>query len=224
MLTRLWLPWIFANAWAELAGLGAVAGVGYLVASRVGEPSSTFAAFALAATFVGLGAMEGFVVGVAQNQVLLKALPAVSGWVRATVIGAMASWAIGMLPSTIMSILDHQPDGAPPEISDSLSLLLAAGLGLVAGPMLAFFQWRQLRGLVPHAWLWLPANSLAWAAGMPVIFTAAHLASQQTRWQAAVATLGLALALAGAIVGAIHGGVLAWLVGQRDELSGRDDG
>jgi len=219
MSMRVWLHWTLANAWGELVGLGAVAGLGYLVASRLGEPSSTIAAFALAAAFVALGAIEGFVVGVAQNQVLRRALPAVSGWVRATVIGAVASWAIGMLPSTIMSMFAQAPGGSPPEISDSLRLLLAAGLGFVAGPMLAFFQWRQLRVAVPNAWLWLPANSLAWAVGMPVIFTAAHAAAHQSSWQAAMGTVGLALALAGALVGAIHGGLLAWLIRQRGETA-----
>lgn len=211
---RLWLHWTLANAWGELVGLGAVAGLGYLVASRLGESSSAVAVIALAAVFVALGAVEGFVVGLAQQQVLRRALPAVSGWVRATVIGAVAAWAIGMLPSTVMSMVAQAPGGSPPAISDWQRLLLAAGLGLVAGPMLAFFQWRQLRVVVPHAWLWLPANALAWAVGMPVIFAAAHAVAQQRSWQAAVATVGLALALAGALVGAVHGGFLAWLIRQ----------
>lgn len=219
MSTRFWLHWTLANAWGELVGLGTVAGLGYLVASRLGEPASAIAALALAAAFVVLGAIEGLVVGVAQNQVLRRALPAVSGWVRATVIGAVASWAIGMLPSTIMSMLAQASGGQPPEINDSLRLLLAAGLGFVAGPMLAFFQWRQLRVAVPHAWLWLPANSLAWAVGMPVIFAAAHAAAHQSSWQAAMGTVGLALALAGALVGAVHGGFLAWLIRQRAETA-----
>ena len=57
----------------------------------------------------------------------------------------------------------------------ALVLLLAADLGSVAGPLLPAFQWLSLRKVLPcNAWRWLPANALAWALGMPVIFPGAH--------------------------------------------------
>jgi hypothetical protein len=65
---RFWRQWIVANAWAELVGLGSVAALGYLVASRVGEPGGVVAAIAIALVLVALGAIEGLVVGVAQSR------------------------------------------------------------------------------------------------------------------------------------------------------------
>ena len=213
---RFWRQWIVANACAELIGLGTVAGLGYLVAHYMGEPGGITAAITFAVLFVALGAIEGFVVGIAQSSVLRRALPDLSGWMRATVIGAAVSWAIGMAPSTVMSALPQQPGAAPPEIAQSMRLLLAAGLGFVAGPLLAFFQWRQLRRSIARgAWWWLPANGMAWALGMPVIFYAAHLAAKQSNVLAVAGTVGVALLFAGAVVGAVHGGALTWLIAHR---------
>ena len=215
MPPRFWIHWVIANAWAEFIGLGAVAGAGFLAVSRLGEPSSVAAALLLAAVFVGLGAIEGLVVGFAQARVLRRVFPQLTGWIRATVAGAIASWCLGMLPSTVMSGLATEPGAAPPEIGQPVRLLLAAGLGLVAGPLLAAFQWRRLRLVVPRAGWWLPANAVAWALGMPIIFHAAHFAAGQVSRLQAVGAVGMSLLLAGAVVGAVHGAFLVALLRRR---------
>lgn len=167
-----------ANALAELLGLGAVAALAYVVVTTMGEPYGLRRALALAAVLVLMGAVEGLVVGFGQARVLRQRLPHLQGWVSATIIGAVAVWALGMIPSTIMSINESGNSGQPPEIGEPLRLLLAAGLGLVAGPLLAFFRWRILRRYIVRgaAW-WLPTNALAWAARMPVVFVGAHLSA-----------------------------------------------
>jgi hypothetical protein len=75
------------------------------------------------------------------------------------------------------------------------------------------FQWLRLRLVVPRrsAW-WLPANAAAWAAGMPIVFAGAHLGASLEPPGAIALLAALTLAAAGAIVGAIHGRVLLWLV------------
>jgi hypothetical protein len=90
--------------------------------------------------------------------------------------------------------------------------LLAAGMGLVAGLILSLAQWRVLRKKMPRSWLWLPANALAWAAGMPIIFTGVDLAQQGQTILGSVLLMAAAIALAGGIVGAIHGLALLYLV------------
>jgi hypothetical protein len=117
-----------------------------------------------------------------------------------------------MIPSTVMSIVSREPAGGPPQISELLRLLLAIALGFVAGPLLAFFQWRRLRSHVPRAWLWLPANAVAWAGGMPMVFYAAHVAAGQARSMSMVVMIAASLVLTGALVGAIHGAFLVWLI------------
>jgi hypothetical protein len=64
---------------------------------------------------------------------------------------------------------------------------------------------------VRKAWLWLPANVLAWAFGMPIIFAAVDLAQQTGSIAGGVMIMAAGIALAGAVVGAIHGLALIYL-------------
>ncbi len=213
-----WFRWVAANAIGEFVGLGAVAGIGFLLFRQFADDQSWQQAVLVAAAFVGLGAFEGFVVGLAQATVLRRLLPVVRGWIAATVIGAMVAWAVGMLPSIFAQALAPS-DGAPAaEPSLGLVLLLAAGLGAVAGPVLAAFQWRSLRRALPaRAWVWLPANAAAWCLGMPVIFLGAQ-ANELTADPALIVLLvGLALLAAGAVVGAVHGWFLLRLARDRHD-------
>lgn len=209
-----WWRWIAANALAELIGLGAVALAGFLVSQRMGEPSTAAQAAGLVALFVALGAFEGAVVGVAQRRVLRARLPALKGWVGATVAGAMAAWAIGMLPGTLIGLNQSTTDAPQAEPSLAVVLLLATGLGAVAGPLLAAFQWLSLRrSLSRRAGWWLPANAAAWALGMPLIFLGAQASDLTSDPFLLAAAVGLSLFVAGAVVGAVHGRFLLWLLG-----------
>jgi hypothetical protein len=210
-----WQRWVVANALGELLGLGTVAAVGFFVFQRLGEPADVPQALIFAGAFTLLGAFEGLVIGLAQRHVLRTLLPSIKGWVRATVVGAMVAWAVGMVPSTVASLLQttdaaSQPPSEPPL---GLILLLAAGLGALAGPLLAAFQWLSLRKAVAEkAWLWLPANAAAWALGMPVIFLGAQANEITSSATAIAALVAMALCIAGALVGAVHGRVLLSLV------------
>ena len=214
--TAFWRRWIVANALAELVGLGVVALAGLLAFQRFGEPRTGAQAAGFAALFVALGAFEGAVVGVAQRHVLRERLPALKGWVGATVAGAMAAWAIGMLPSTLMGLGSSATAAPQVEPSLALVLLLAAAMGAVAGPLLAVFQWRSLRRVLSRrAGWWPPANAAAWALGMPIIFLGAQ-ANDLTGNPVLIATaVGCALFAAGATVGAVHGRILLWMLDER---------
>jgi len=127
-----WLRWVAANALGEFVGLGAVAGIGFLLFRQFDEPQTWQHAVLFAAVFVCLGALEGLVVGVAQAAVIRRLLPAVRGWVGATVVGAMVAWAVGMVPSTVASLVGSNHADPAPEPPLWLILFLAAGLGAVA--------------------------------------------------------------------------------------------
>lgn len=210
---KFWWQWIAANSLAELLGLGTVAILGFLVITQFGEPHGLVQSLGYAVLFIILGGLEGLVVGAAQARILRRRLPSLQGWVRATVIGAIVAWALGMMPSTIMSINPPTTSETPPEISEGLVLLLAAGLGFITGPILALFQWFRLRKYVRHraAW-WLPANAVAWMLGMPIIFIGAHMSSVITNPGIIAIGVAMSLFLAGAVVGAVHGRVLIWLL------------
>ena len=95
---------------------------------------------------------------------------------------------------------------------NTVVLALAFLMGLVLGPVLGFAQWLVLRRFVSHAALWMPANAFAWAFGMVVIFAGIDPAISGGFGLRSVAILALTLACAGAVVGAIHGLPLVWLL------------
>jgi hypothetical protein len=210
----LWVRWIAANALSELLGLGATfATIGLLISKiDTSHIAGILLSFGIA---VASGAIEATLVGLAQRWAMHPWFPQISrlAWWRATLIGALAGYALGYLPATLMSMGQTATQTPPAEPSQWLTLLLAAGLGAVAGAVLSFVQWLVLRGQVRRAGLWIPANMLAWAVGMPVIFWGMDLAFKQSApWQS-VLVVGGAILLAGALVGAIHGRFLILMVG-----------
>jgi hypothetical protein len=129
-----WRRWVLANALGELAGLGTVAAVGFLMFRHVGEPANIAQAIAFAGAFVLLGAFEGWVIGVAQWQVLRTLFPSVRGWVLASVVGAMVAWAVGMVPSTAASLLQQcATDLASAPFEPPLILVLALAIFAAGG-------------------------------------------------------------------------------------------
>lgn len=218
---RFWLWWVAANALGELIGLGAVASAGFAIIAIWGQPVSEAVILGFAAVMVMCGMFEGFVLGQAQRAVLEKALPDLKSWVRATMWGAAMAWALGMAPSTAIDLMEAGGNAtavapsAAPEIPHKIQWMLAIGLGLVAGPILAIFQWRILRRHVAHAARWLPANAIAWAVGMPIIMWGADTAAQGGGAFRVIVTIASTLFVAGAAVGAIQGSFLVWLIEQK---------
>ena len=88
---------------------------------------------------------------------------------------------------------------------------------MLAGAVLAFAQALVLRHHVERAWLWLPANMLAWLVGMPVVFLGIDLAMRTGATGGAVAVVLVTLALTGAAVGVINGSFLVRMVPPRLE-------
>ncbi|HSR15235.1 MAG TPA: hypothetical protein VLL51_05755 [Gemmatimonadales bacterium] len=203
--------WIAANGWSEAAGLGTTFALGRAAAPAIDQISGVPAVLTAAALAVLLGVLlEGALVGWAQAGALRPRLPGLTGssWIRATMLGAGIAWLLGMVPSTVMS-LQSSPGGAPPpQISSVATLVLAAGLGAVTGPVLGSAQWFVLRRHVPRAGHWLWANALAWALGMPVLFAGMDLVPWSAApWRVAV-WLYLVTGVTGLLVGAVHGRVL----------------
>ena len=208
MNRRLYLRWIAANSLAELLGLGVTFALDILLFTRLPEPTRLVPALGL------ILLTTATVVGLLQWSVLRAPFPQVTrrAWLLATLAGALVAWFLGSLPSTLIG-LGGDPSGATAQEPETwLMMLLAAGMGLVLGLILALPQWRVLRRHAGRAWAWLPANAVAWALGMPVIFAAVDLAYRSGTVAGAAGIMAAALALTGAIVGAVHGVALLWLV------------
>ena len=219
---RLYGRWVLANAIGEGVGLGGSflvgAGLVVLLGARLGpwfEVATAIAAVALGTLF------EGVVVGYAQWRVLRDPLPSLSrgSWVWATAVGAGIAWLLGMVPSTVISLVTGQVEATDAASSATMAepplaviLLAAAGLGLLLGPVLASAQVVVLRRHVQHAWRWIPANAVAWALALPLTYLGPSL-----MFDVGVNALGVGIPLAcvvaaGALVGAVHGAVLVRLL------------
>lgn len=213
---RLWLRWVAANALGEMFGLGLTFALAAALFARL--PHRQGAGIVLVSFLVsaGSGAIEAAIVGCAQWWAMRAYFPQVTlrVWGVATLAGALAAYVLGYLPSTLMSLGEQAAQSPPPPVAEPpqwLTLLLAAGLGLVAGAVLSFAQWLALRKQVGRAGWWLPANMLAWLVGMPLIFWGIDLAQRAGSLGWAVPVMAGVLLLAGAVVGAIHGAFLVWI-------------
>jgi len=213
----LWLRWVGANAIGELFGLGATLAVGGYLISQLEIQSKI--GFVLVSFLIAVvsGTIEATVIGLAQWWAMHPWLPMLTrrAWWQATLVGAWLAYILGYLPSTIMNMGEQQASQAPAaEPPQWIILLLAGGLGLVAGAMLSFAQWLAMRKHLSRAGWWLPANMLAWLAGMPVIFWGIDAAQKGQPLLQAALMIGGALLLMGIVVGAIHGAFLVWMVAQ----------
>ena len=212
----LWLRWILANGLAEMVGLGltftTIGLVIYLMDSA--GPVGILLFFGAA---VLSGAIEASIVSMAQWWAMHPWFLQIRrfAWWLATLAGALLGYVLGYFPSTLMSMGEAAAHTIPVEPPEWLTLLLAAGLGLAAGAILSFAQWLVLRRHVKRSGLWIPANMLAWAFGMPVIFLGIDLAFKMTHLWQSVLAVGGALLVTGLIVGAIHGWFLMVLAGEQ---------
>ncbi len=214
--SSLWWRWVAANALSEAAGLGLTFALTGLIFTRLDAVPGVAAVLLTFAGAVAGGAIEATVVGLAQWWAMHPWFPTIGrfAWWRASLIGALLAYVLGYTPSTVINLLQTEATTAAPvsEPPQAIVLLLAAGLGAVAGAVLSFAQYLALRGHVSRAGRWIPANMLAWAVGMPIVFTAIDLAFKLPQTWQAVLLMVAALLLMGAVVGAIHGFVLVKMV------------
>lgn len=214
-----WRDWVGLNALGELIGLAIPMAVAALWATRT-------SALAFASLMVVAGTLEGVVVGYAQWRVLRRPFSALAAasWVKWTALGAAVAWALGMIPSVLMHETSHAQTPDFGEMTTTTQLLLAALTGLVLGPVLGVPQWFVLRRHIDIAAWWIPANSLAWAFGMPVVFLGAGAVPADSSPVQLAAIGAVTLAAAGAVVGAVHGLMLLWLLRASLTSSRRDVG
>lgn len=212
----LWLRWVAANALGEMFGLGATFAVGALAMSRLeGQPGVGIALISFLVA-VASGGIEATLVGLAQWWAMSPWFPTITrrAWWLATLVGALVAYVLGYLPSTLINLGEQASEAPMAEPPQWVTLLLAAGLGIVAGAVLSFAQWLVLRHKAERAGWWIPANMLAWVFGMPIIFWGIDAAQKgQPLWEAILLLAGVLL-LMGAVIGAIHGAFLARLAGR----------
>lgn len=209
--------WIVANSIGEMLGLGVVFAVGVVIAGLFGAPHTIFEISLFAILVIILAVYEGAVVGYAQWRVLQKYIREITSreWILATVAGAVIAWILGMIPSTLSSYGDT---GSTPATEPSMVMVmvLASCMGAILGVILAAAQWWVLRKYISRSLLWLLANAIAWAVGMPLIFWLVGETIGSSQSIQSVGMLIVGIGFAGAVVGSIHGLFLVRLLSSRN--------
>jgi predicted alpha/beta hydrolase len=85
------------------------------------------------------GILEGTVVGWFEWRVLRRLFAEISlrAWWVITLLGALTAWFFGSLPSSLMGMGSEEVGTAPVEPPLVLIILLACGMGLILGLILA---------------------------------------------------------------------------------------
>lgn len=136
-----WLRWLLATIIGVALGIALMfAGVGMLLDDT---PPVVFG--------VGLGAVFGTTIGIAQWLILRRHVGGIGAWVPLTSAGWMVFWALNIA-------------GAFPQ-GEGLAGKAVEGLwhGLVFGALVSVAQWIALRGRVRGAGWWAIINALCWS-------------------------------------------------------------
>lgn len=134
--------------------------------------------------------------------------------------GAGIAWILGVIPSTIANLIDASSQSespSSPQISTSMVLLAAAGMGMCLGAILAVPQWFVWRWHVRHAGWWIVGNAAAWMFGMVVVFAGTGAVSESFRTATIIGIVAASCLAGGLTVGAVHGLVLVRLISIRGE-------
>lgn len=144
--------------------------------------------------------LAGILIGFAQWIVLRFYLTASSDWILAGGAAWAAGYALGLF------------------LMQSLSAGLIGGVFgyLLFGAVAGMVQWPVLRREIPNGFLWVLANTMAWAAGFWI-----------SQWSLALffpdpvipplASTGVLAGVSGLVAGAISGAALVWIVRQPEE-------
>jgi len=129
---------------------------------------------------------------------------------RSSVLAAGVAYLLGMAPNTLG------------DLGAGIPLVIAAWM-LVYLPLLASIglaQWTVLRHRLPHAGWWVPANAVAWLAGLPLTIVGIGLVPDGSSTAAYIAAGVASGWLMGAVVGAITGLALVRMLRAAGPLPG----
>lgn len=204
---KLWEQWVLATAVSGVLGFGIVA-----IASVLVQQLSTV-------SIVGIlhivGLLQGTVLGIAQWFVLRHRIQHPGRWIGVTIAGALVAWMTGVKAGILLAIISSLG------IDATRYLLLLRGvviIGAWVGSVVGLAQWFILRTRLRRAAWWIPANALAWAIGILVSFLGVGMIAPAQEWSLRrVLTEAATGMLSGAVIGALTGIVLIWLLKSRPD-------
>jgi hypothetical protein len=199
----LWEIWTLVTILAELIGIFLIAGLS-LNLSFVGNSLVGSAPANL--VLIAMGVAFGVFLGFAQWLIIRRYLHHSVRWIVVTALGTTISWGVG-IPIVLLLLFIYGSELGNIDISALLKgiLLLGAGIGLVVG----YLQWLVLKNRTrDRSGAWILANVIAWGLGLVAAFFSRFVVLAENSWMAMV----VPPTILGAIVGAITGSMLVWLL------------
>ncbi len=204
----LWESWVVVMALAQVVGLGIVAIAGTFI--------NSLGTIGTVTVLHLVGLLQGIVLGVAQWLVLRRYIRHSGQWIAVTAIAAMIAWLIGIKASAVMVLVTSLDTTLTAEMKTATLLKDVFLLGAWVGGVLGIAQWFVLKHRIRQALWWVLANALAWAVGLGVAFMGAGMMRTGDFSNLKTALAGAATGLSmGAVVGAITGIALVWLLKPR---------
>lgn len=199
---RDWLSWILACGVGEALGLVAVVGVDLLLRLLLDRSVLRLHGLLSLLLLVGLGVLEGLIIGYCQWTVLGRRYPSLRlrRWLRVTVWAGGLAWFLGTLPA--LSFAAYVVLNIP--LPSRLLPLMAIPVGITLGGIYGILQWLEFRQHARHGQRWITANVLAWPPTMGLLFAGTALFNSAP----SLASLGLSAVTgfgAGAVLGAVSG-------------------
>ncbi len=180
-----WLEWVFASTLGMFAG--------FYVGFFLGAFTHLALGLGERPTRLALGIVLGIGVGVLQWLVLRRRVTGAGWWVLASAAGGCG---IALAGFEVL-LLSLESFGA---------LLSLIGVVALGGAVTGTLQWLVLRGQVSRAGWWVLASTVGWGLSVTV-------ARAFPRVEGIMEPIG-AFAMIGAILGALTGGALVWLLRQ----------
>ena len=187
-----WLGWVVASTLGWLVGFIIAFFLLAIVGGIVGEDTGMNVLGLILGAFI-FGASLGSMVGILQWLVLRRCVSGAGWWVLASAAAGYGTLQAGFMPfSTSLQSFG---------VYLSWTRVVALG-GAVTGTL----QWLVLRGQVSRAGWWVLASTVGWGLGATV--------ARAFPWGVDMGDAVGALVVTGAILGALTGGALVWLLRQ----------
>jgi len=160
--------------------------IGWLVGAliAIGLSYAVVGLFFADETNLIVGLVMGAIVGLAQLIAVRGALPLTGRWVWGAAAGLGIPFVVGVVVSAVWFNVT--------EASNTWLVLV----GLAGGGLAGLLQAPVLRRRTAHALWWIPASSVSWGVA----------------WLASVAWAEAGLLLGGAVLGAVSGSLLIWML------------
>jgi len=203
-----WVLLAFAGLIASIPLVGALAVAATLIVRIIGANENILDKFdfGIVGIEISIGAMVGFIQGLALRRVIKTKI----SWVLANVIGFAISSCIQTLATFVWKL--------PGDMVFPLGVLGLA-IGFVVGGMLSgVMQQRILRHHVRHSGWWVPASTIGWGLGL-IGFAAGFAILHPILPKPASPLIGIAvlmglLTLGSVFYGIVTGWTLIWLLRQ----------